>query len=1155
MGSRAAWKDYEFNPLCDAISSGDVDLVRSLVEPHGGKILQSWLTNVRLCLLRSESIAMYELVMSCFSKFDERLKSFDPIDTVRDGRSFHREQKSAERLSGIRNYIRYLLDHGWRFYSSASSNDAPVLAEICSDEPSFLLEIVDKGYGGGKLCIDDFDLLELLLEGGNLDVLLGLLERGVKFELRRYKINRLTNERAVNELVDRSVEFYDVQLDVIGLNPKPLLDPAMLGRLLDRGIVFKYYAAGMLPRFWSPYFDCGRVDYCNVLLGHGYKLPTGKDEVYEVGSPEMLQWMLEKGMEVKAVSAYSNRDALISAAHASIAPYAFPAYNESIKLDFTRDESIKKALRIISDSLDAELIGAYLKAGFTDGMDPGKAIEQGREDLLELYRAAGVKTAPRVLKSPEGCFETLETGTGSDGASIRRIVVPDGIRKIEDEVFVFHGSSILRREFDHVDSIVLPEGLEAIGNSAFSGRAVKRVELPRTVRRVGLGAFYGSESIVVYDSIDPIARPASEYVDEMNGEPNSTVGWLGLDYNKRYTVCAANEALANYEIVVKSAETGEVLYKVWMPLKKAKRKVYCTLVSSWGRHATFAFDRLDALFDELPSGKDKVRTAINRVQYPVDLSDEMRKRYCEYLASSAKTAVSILAETDDVEALKVIEPCGLIKKSNLKKLIECCTEAPCMREYLLHATPVAPERKEKPAPEMTELSVDDGTFESARPLPDSSVLEPLDGLPLRFGCEVSLGRVNGKGRQQACLNATPGSVVDLVREPDNESDPNAIRVEFEGDMLGYVPREFAEKLAPVIDSGARAVGRVLWQKETTTTKTRYVDPRIWILIYAQERYSELAFIAGERPYHDIFSDRDKNIPERCFYLPDDDVSGRRRIGDVIVSADGSIMVGTVAGAKPAVLVVPEGVREIAPSAGEGVVAGGLLLPRSLETIRQFAFTGTEGWNVRVPAGVSLIEPGAFYTKHASQTEEWNPCYFEVDPENEKYFSESGSLLERSGEDVRLLYLFYEAPPEKRFRFDERRPAQGYDLRIPDGVTSLTKNFCVRRFYRRWAIHVTLPESLRRIEPEATLCLQGINDINLPKELEFDDQSTTFADFLLTVDSNSGWYLRRGDGTYRPASSRFITVAKKVDNNSVVYTGEGETVCPIRAKDKKGGGAR
>jgi hypothetical protein len=43
----------------------------------------------------------------------------------------------------------------------------------------------------------------------------------------------------------------------------------------------------------------------------------------------------------------------------------------------------------------------------------------------------------------------------------------------------------------------------------------------------------------------------------------------------------------------------------------------------------------------------------------------------------------------------------------------------------------------------------------------------------------------------------------VVREPDNPYDPNAIRVEVAGYLLGYVPRADAKELAPLMDAGRR----------------------------------------------------------------------------------------------------------------------------------------------------------------------------------------------------------------------------------------------------------------------------------------------------------------------------------------------------------------
>ena len=44
---------------------------------------------------------------------------------------------------------------------------------------------------------------------------------------------------------------------------------------------------------------------------------------------------------------------------------------------------------------------------------------------------------------------------------------------------------------------------------------------------------------------------------------------------------------------------------------------------------------------------------------------------------------------------------------------------------------------------------------------------------------------------------------ELVREPDNPHDLNAIRVEIVGFYLGYIPKEKAKELAPLMDEGKR----------------------------------------------------------------------------------------------------------------------------------------------------------------------------------------------------------------------------------------------------------------------------------------------------------------------------------------------------------------
>ena len=53
-----------------------------------------------------------------------------------------------------------------------------------------------------------------------------------------------------------------------------------------------------------------------------------------------------------------------------------------------------------------------------------------------------------------------------------------------------------------------------------------------------------------------------------------------------------------------------------------------------------------------------------------------------------------------------------------------------------------------------------------------------------------------------------GDPLTLVREPDNRHDRNAIRVEWRGHKLGYVPRAENRAVAAALDGGDTLVARI-----------------------------------------------------------------------------------------------------------------------------------------------------------------------------------------------------------------------------------------------------------------------------------------------------------------------------------------------------------
>lgn len=378
---------------------------------------------------------------------------------------------------------------------------------------------------------------------------------------------------------------------------------------------------------------------------------------------------------------------------------------------YCRKESIDYAasgMWGVCDTLDPELIEAFLAEGYGEDADASAAVDARDDNLLALYRRYGVPLAPkrvidgsRYIRPCRGGFE---------------IAVPDGVVAISERAFgagrmtmaqwgpdvpkslfigdLIGGESVTFGSRDlRCKRLELPDSLRYIGPRAFEGMRIEDVVLPPSVEYVGPGAFFGAKRITVFDTVSPEARPADEVLDMLDGTPNAPIGWLGLRPWECAQLGIGEAEMADFEVIVRSAMSGEVLYRVYMPygqMGDAKRNgavkgqhlhLAATLASSWGRGASFAFAHLDQMHDRLPGQRAKLKTAINRLAYPVDLSAEARERYEAYVARNARRAVAIMAEDDEVDELRAVEHL-VAGKRNRSLLLEVCAKARRMRSHL-----------------------------------------------------------------------------------------------------------------------------------------------------------------------------------------------------------------------------------------------------------------------------------------------------------------------------------------------------------------------------------------------------------------------------------------------------------------------------------------
>lgn len=60
---------------------------------------------------------------------------------------------------------------------------------------------------------------------------------------------------------------------------------------------------------------------------------------------------------------------------------------------------------------------------------------------------------------------------------------------------------------------------------------------------------------------------------------------------------------------------------------------------------------------------------------------------------------------------------------------------------------------------------------------------------------------DGSNRQDILWRTRPGDAVELVREPDNPYDEDAVAVHVKHGQIGYVSRDYLHWLAPMLDEG------------------------------------------------------------------------------------------------------------------------------------------------------------------------------------------------------------------------------------------------------------------------------------------------------------------------------------------------------------------
>ena len=103
--------------------------------------------------------------------------------------------------------------------------------------------------------------------------------------------------------------------------------------------------------------------------------------------------------------------------------------------------------------------------------------------------------------------------------------------------------------------------------------------------------------------------------------------------------------------------------------------------------------------------------------------------------------------------------------------------------------------------------------------------DPYASIGDSFGFNTKIVGVTFEGRQDSLSGMEPGQDLDLVRQPENAFDANAIAVHYGRLQLGFLKKAIAARIAPNIDAGERYRAEV---KHVTGGGTRSVGVNIWV---------------------------------------------------------------------------------------------------------------------------------------------------------------------------------------------------------------------------------------------------------------------------------------------------------------------------------------
>ena len=168
---------------------------------------------------------------------------------------------------------------------------------------------------------------------------------------------------------------------------------------------------------WAAAIGWDRPELGDAFIAAGIPLKTV--ESASCNKASTLTWADKNGIPISSVAPGCNKEVLIEAAKLHIPPSEWHEWNSDT--DIT---TVVPGCKHIGDSLEYDVIKAFLEADISDGFDASLAVESGRQDIIELYESYGISTVQTAILDGSSYL--------NDGGDV---VIPEGITRIASEAF------------------------------------------------------------------------------------------------------------------------------------------------------------------------------------------------------------------------------------------------------------------------------------------------------------------------------------------------------------------------------------------------------------------------------------------------------------------------------------------------------------------------------------------------------------------------------------------------------------------------------------------------------------------------------------------------------------------------------------------------